>query len=149
LMSEQYEITSPNGDIIIHYQIGNGGIGGTCEKTNGDELIKIEAEEIPNYPSARFVTYYGANYYYAGMQANNDRTKSVKTGDSMCDMGLSGVLAPIKNSKSIENVALILDLEFPNITSNSKESVEQFKQITTTENYKTAKRIIESLYVKE
>lgn len=149
LRSEQYNITSPSGDIKIHYLLGNGGVGGTCEKLSGDEIIQINAEEMPTYPDARFVTYYGKDYYAAVVQPNTASVKSVKVGDSGCDFGISGILSPIKNNYSINNVSLSLTIELPKIGYKGASSVEKFKELIKTDDFKTAKSIVESLYVKQ
>ena len=148
VVGENYNISSPNKEIVVKLGLTNGGVGGTCDKTNGDGLLQINPEEIPNYPNTRFVSYYGADYYFAGIQSNDEKNKSIKVGDSVCDLGLTGVITPIK-SNLYENVNLLLSIEFPTIGHNGKSSVEKFKQSLTTEDYKIAKRIIESLYVKD
>lgn len=146
--AERYIITSPNNDIKINLLISNGGFGGTCEDGDWDDIQYIEKEAVPKISNAEFIEYYFSTGYFAGIHQNNKSTSPVKVGDSACKLGLSGSLMPVDNTKNIGNMALHLEMEFPEIGHDGKTSVEKFKEMIKTEDYKTAKRILKSLYVK-
>lgn len=146
---ERYKISSPDNKILINFWISNGGFGGTCEDVAGDELQYINKEALPSYSNAEYIEYYTPNGYFAGIRQNNMSIDITKIGDSACNLGPGGSVLPVKNSKNIENMALHLDIEFPEIGHKGASSVEKFKDIIKTNDYKTAKRIIHSIYIKE
>lgn len=149
ITTEKYKISSPDNKILINFWTSNGGFGGTCEDVDGDELQYINKEDLSAFTNAEFIEYYFSTGYFAGIHQNNISTGSAKIGDSACNLGLSGALSPVKNSKNIDNMSLHLDIEFPEIGYSGASSVEKFKNIIKTDDYKTAKRIIHSIYIKE
>lgn len=155
--SKQYKISSPDSSLSIKYIVTNVGGGGMCDPINGDEIVQLDKSDIAGYPKAKFVSYSSNNgVFFAGIEPNNEKTNAAKIGDSSCSTttfsGMSGVLNNIPSSKLSEkdtSVSLSLSIEFNNIKKDSSANAsELFRQTLTTENYKTAKRIIESLYVK-
>lgn len=156
--SKQYEITSPDSDLSVKYIVTNVGGGGTCDPVNGDEIVQLDKSDIPGFTKAKFVSYSSNDgTFFAGIMNNNKETTSAKIGDSSCSAttfaSLSGLVGDILSSKLSQketSVSLTLTIEFKNIEHDgSANSSEAFRQTLTTENYKTAKRIIESLYIKE
>lgn len=145
---ERYDISNPDKTIIVHFWVSNGGFGGTCEKIDGDEIQYINKKSLSAFPNAEYIEYYFSNGYFAGIHQNDRSTDSAKIGDSACNLGLSGSLMPIKNTGNVENMALHLEMEFPEVGHNGVSSVERFKETIKTDDFKTAKRIVESLYVK-
>lgn len=151
IVSEIYNIFSPDSKIDIEFIVSNVGGGGTCDKRDGDGLVYIDAGEIPNFSAARFIAYYGSDYYSAGIQPNNAETRSFKIGDSGCSMAIAtrqGSIGPIANSGNFESVNLRINMKFADVGHDGVSSVEKFKEIIKTDDFKTAKRIIQSLYVK-
>lgn len=148
LASEIYNITSPDSKVIVNFIVSNGGFGGMCEKTAGDEIIEINAEEIPNYNAARFVSYYGSTYFFAGTQTNSELIRAAKVGDSICNLGIPGFISPVKNSLGVSNMSTRVTINFTDIKDSSASSIEKFKLAIKTDNFTTAKNIVKSLYVK-
>lgn len=149
IITEKYKISSPDNKILINFWTSNGGFGGTCEDIDGDELQYINKESLPRFTNAEYIEYYFSTGYFAGIRQNNMSIDTTKIGDSACNYGMSGAVLPVKNTKNIENMALHLDMQFPEIGYKGASSVEKFKDIIKTDDYKTAKIIIRSIYVKE
>jgi len=153
ILNKMYKISSPDNDISVKFGVTNVGGGGTCDDEPGRKITQLDKSEIPGNKNIFFVSYsdeQGA--FYAGTMKNAEKAQAAQIGDSSCSVSsfgqLSGMIPNIDNSKSLE-VTLRLEIEFNNIAHDrNAETTIKFRQALNTENYKTAKSIIESLYVK-
>ncbi|MDK2899368.1 MAG: hypothetical protein PWQ10_555 [Patescibacteria group bacterium] len=148
VVSKSYYISSPDGKVNIKFIVSNAEFGGTCGKEDGDELQYIKTENLSVFSNAKYIEFYSSTGYFAGIHQNSNTTGSIEIGESSCNLGLNGTLTPIKNENNIDNMHLLLSIELPDVGYEGALSVEKFKQIITTDNFNTAKRIIKSLYIK-
>lgn len=148
IIGKKYAITSPSGKIKVNFQVSHGGLGGMCEDVNGDEIQYINRENLSTFSNVEYLEYYISNFYFAGIHQTNGLISIAQVGDSVCNLGISGAFSPVNNNKDIENMTLLLGIEFPQIEHNSASSVEKFKEIIKTDDYKIAKNIVKSIYVK-
>ena len=140
-------ITSPDGKVRVHFAIGIGGIGGMCPE--GESTISsVDADVIENYPDLRFASIVydnGDDYrYYMGIQDNADTVANAVAGDDAC----AYYLRNLPEFKTLTSSHIELYAEFTDITNDDSTTKNAFEQIKDTENYNTAKAIIQSLYVK-
>lgn len=149
-----YKISSPDGKVYINFIVTNIGGGGMCDAEPGREITQFERSNIPGFKKALFISYSdNSGTFFAGVQNNNSKTQSAKVGDSSCStvtFGFpSGLISEIPNTKAV-NAGMQLAIEFDDLQHNgTSESSAKFRQYLDTDNYKTAKSIIESLYVKD
>ena len=155
VVGKVYTINSPDSNLSVKFTVSNIGGGGMCDPVDGDAIVQLDKSAIPGFSKVQFISYSSNNgTFFAGVENNNEKVNSAKIGDSSCSTatfgGQSGVIENIANSRSLENVNLLLRISFNKIKYDSSSNAsELFRQTLTTENYKTAKRIIESLYIKE
>lgn len=141
-------ISSPDGQIKVHLLVG---ASGECQYDRSTtEIVKLESDTMQSYSDVRFVSYvykHGESYYYfAGVQKITDKIAEVKVGDKLyCDFDVGGI--PEINGKkfSLDIVAT----KFENIKDRVVITPDSVENVMATENYKIAKQIVQSLYVKE
>lgn|GEM_PF-1148188 len=144
-------LTSSDGGVKINFSVGVGGVGGFCAP-NESIISFIDTDTIPKYSNAIFVSAVtkisSANEYtyYMGISNNNDQKKTLTIGDDSCPISL---LSNMVSPGSLPSGHLQLYATFSNVENGISTSLDDFNQIKTTQNYITAKDIIQSLYIKE
>lgn len=147
---ESYNILSPDGKVKVFFMIGQDGVGGTCDPSDTTYVVsQAEYEAIPQYSKARYIEYVTHSTaddtyaYFAGTQINNQYTSnSIKAGDQACVLGMPGFFTPLEGTLGY------ISITFTAITNGTKTTLNEVETAIKTDNYKIAKRIVESLYVK-
>jgi hypothetical protein len=142
------DITSPDGSMTVEMKVGIDGIGGTCNPTDTTYRVSfIASTPLQNYSGYSLVEDIN-NYTNNGTYAYNidvidtAATSSLKVGGSPCDLGFV-----VFQSKT-GNIATWVKLKFNDITNYDASTFSAVNDEMASSTYKTAKRIMLSLYEK-
>lgn len=153
-MDDKSIVSSPDGNVEVILDVNNLQLG---MGTGDFNVALIEADTISSYSGVRFVNFAyrsidadsSEDYYFQiGVQNDTAAIRSVKVGDSigtanydfMSGMWISGKGGDLHRSVSIS---------FKGYENGTLSSLDKLTELTSTNNYKTAKQIVQSLYVKE
>lgn len=146
-------ITSPDGKITIKLRVAISGLGGTCDKDDTSyQFEQIQIDPMPYYPGHNLFTYVtqyssgsaaGDYYYYVDVLEATAKVLSLKVGDSPCYLGLG--IFPANGDYTKETQ---LTLTFNDFDNYKPTTLSNFNKAIATDNFKVAKRIMQSLYVK-
>ena len=143
-------ITSPDGNVEINFEIAAPQVVANCGYVNS-VISSIDKDTIPGYSdiplsfvsSVRQTTIDSGIYdYYVGVAFDSDYL----IGDKACPLFSTMHQIP---TAGLEAGMLDLHAEFKNIENDSISTLDSFNNIKSTDNYKIAKRIIQSLYIKD
>lgn len=135
--SDEYILTSPDSSIDLSIkQASGGGLGGTCDPENTPTFSSFSYEEsklwsVKSY--ADYVYFDSGKYFVAQGLADNERTKTIKAGDSLCK---GGYLYYIDTGRKLDSTDAIV--MFTGIT---KHGVNDMVTFTT---YDSAKAYLAS-----
>ena len=142
-LPDSISITSPDGTVVVNFNVHYTQIGGYCENL---VISQFETDSIKGYSNAVFlsgVAKYTPNntyYYYVHAQKTSDAS-SFKIGGNGCGMAYGLLLTN-------NNIVFGLSMNLKNVQNNKTTTLTEFNKAKETDNYKIAKRIIQSLYVK-
>lgn len=147
-------IRNQDGSIEVYIRAFDGGIGGTCgPESDSSQLVQIDAFDMLNYTAGRFAEYVvqeedGAYNYFAGLQRSNEYIDAVKVGDSgiNCKFAFSTTLDDAYDKYTIHGYASI---SIKSVQGGTKTALDEFNAAINTDDYKIAKQIIQTLYVKK
>lgn len=156
------KITSPDNKVVVKFSYNlSSQMGGVCyaDDNNSDNkvitLAYLDTADIANYQAARFVAYIdnntktGAYTYEASAQINKEPYNLRFVGDTTESCSsfqyASKLIVDIPDSELDEIVSVVIELK--NINEDS--SFDDIKAEMATDNFQIAKRIVQSLYVKE
>lgn len=146
--NDNTDITSPDGSITVEMRIGVEGIGGACNPTDtAYRISSITITPLPNYSGYSLVedinSYSNRGTYVYNIDVmNTSATNSLSVGSSPCGLGLG-----IFQSKT-GNLVTWVQLKFNNITNYETSTSSAVNDEMASSMYKTAKRIMLSLYEK-
>lgn len=144
-------ITSPDDKVIVTMDINNYELG----FNPGDpEIVLLETDSIDNYSGVRFVEYvyyYKDNNsytYHIGAQNDSTAVRSVKLGD-LVSIANNDFVYGMWISGNGGDLHTSLTISFKNHGGESVSSLNELSQLMSNENYRVAKQIVQSLYIKE
>lgn len=149
---EFYQISSPDNQISVSFIISP--LVGECgyDRSN-TEIIQIERDNVPKYSDLIFVSYVyeydnNGNYDYSvGLRQKNDTTSTSKAGD-LVECSLDFQSRPEIDAIPFD-VKIIINKFSSGNTDYEKVTPDTFAEVTKTDNYKIAKLIVQSLYIKQ
>ena len=143
-------ITSPDNKIAVEFGVSDNAklALGECTAT-APTITQLSTDVVAGYPKVRFVSYimnnksFGGDGFYIGLQENTESVNSVKVGDSNCGFIGSQIITADSNSANFT-----LNIKLNDVANNSKTLVADVNKAMTTDSFKVAKQIVQSLYVK-
>ena len=143
-------ITSPDNKITVEFGVSDNAelALGECAAT-APTITQLSTDVVTGYPKVRFVSYimnnklFSGDGFYIGLQKNTESVNSVKVGDSNCGFIGSQIIATDSNSANFT-----LNIKLNDVVSGSKTLTADVNKVMTTDSFKIAKQIVQSLYVK-
>lgn len=153
-------ISSPDGKFQVVLSVGGDGPSEMCNSDDNTtyKIVKLETDLIPRYTQARFVAYIthyedslNNDYtYFFGAQRNDESVRSVKVGDSACGFMSTDFFNTSSSVQVGDDVPIsTLSIRLTDIHDSSDSQLAMIEQAMQTNNYKIAKKIVQSLYVKK
>ena len=143
-------ITSPDGEISVVLVVGLSGIGGTCDPNDTNyRITQIDTGTIVGYPSQSFVSSVTHSisenkYYYRIGTVSTGSVGELVVGGSNCAWDLGVISTDYDNNGPVAQLVMPLK----NVENGTSTTLTDLNKVTPTDNYKIAKRIMQSLYVK-
>lgn len=139
---EDINIVSPSGDITVNLtSLIRDSRGYTCSLEGSSVIADLYEYEIKEYPgyhlySGRISSSSNDNTYFSRVLENSEY---IKVGGSACYIGISGIMTPEGDSNS-----LMININSFHGVDNL--SVDQINDVMSSDEYKTAIKIVQSLH---
>jgi len=160
VVQDQDVITSPSGDVIVTLSTTvPGGVGGICDN-NERKVVFIDRAPIEKYPNVNFLANINQNTYEttSGSISNTTysigasrKTKEIDAVTTQSNTACDLMYASLINFKAEPGTPFIqLGITFGSIKDDDPTlNAEKIQAKMKGEEYETAKRIVQSMYVKE
>ena len=145
---DSHYISSPDNKITINFiVINNSQGGGLCDSEDTIREIAF-SEKLEKYPYARFVAFTSGKNFNIGIQKNIKEIESIKVGDNICNFNYQNSIHSVQTDISdYLSTELIMNVKLNDYANGKISSIDDFDQAIKTDNFKTARKIVESLFV--